>query len=171
MLSGCVSGPTPEEEIYETLEHVVSVEKDFEKQQDPLVDLEKKEKEIYDQLISLSMNDYDKIVNLADEALSIVDEREEHLQNEKESINKSKEEVEKVDSIIKEIKDADLKQEVSDLINVMEERYTSYDKLFESYSNALQLDRSLYEMFKNKDLTLEELEDQINKINDMYEQV
>ncbi|MFT4415182.1 YkyA family protein [Fredinandcohnia humi] len=171
LLLGCMGGPTPEEQIYETLEKVVSLEKEFEEQQDPLIELEKNERSLYDEILTLGMKEFDRIVQLSDEALAIVDERETRLNNEYESIKASKEEFQKVDEFIEEIKDEKVKEEADELVTLMNKRYDSYEELYSTYSEAVENDRKLYEMFKKEDLTLEELEAQINSINATYEKV
>ncbi|MEH7387824.1 YkyA family protein [Bacillus sp. JJ1521] len=171
LLMGCTGGPSPGEQIYETLEKVVTVEKDFEEQQDPLVDLEKKEKELYDQILTLGMKEFDQIVTLSNEALTIVADRETRINNEHESINASKKEFQKIDSFISEIKEDSLKEEANALVSLMNERYESYEELYSSYIEAIGHDKKLYEMFQNEKLTLDELEQQINLINGTYEKV
>ena len=171
LLMGCMGGPSPEEQIYETLEKVVSVERDFEKQQDPLVELEKKEKELYDEILTLGMKEFDQIVSLSNEALTIVADRESRINNEHESIKASKKEFQKIDSLISEIKEENVKEEADALGTLMNQRYDSYEELYSAYTEAIGHDKKLYEMFQNKDLTLEELEQQINLINETYEKV
>ncbi|MFS0823775.1 YkyA family protein [Bacillus sp. 1P02SD] len=171
LLMGCVNGPSPEEQIYEALEKVVTVEKDFEEQQEPLVELEKREKELYDEILTLGMKEFDQIVTLSKEALGIVSERETRINNEHESIKASKKEFQKVDSFISEIKEESVKEEADDLVSVMNQRYESYEELYSSYTEAIGYDKKLYEMFQNEELTLDELEQQINLINETYEKV
>jgi hypothetical protein len=168
---GCSSGPSPEEEVYETLEKVVSLEESFKDQQDPLVELEKSEKAIYDEIISLSAKDFDKIVSLSTEAISLVEERETRINNEHESIQSAKTEFETVDSHIEKIEDTDLKKEAEGLIELMNRRYTAYEELYTNYINALTYDKELYQLFQNEDLSMETLEEQINLINESYEKV
>ncbi len=170
-LAGCLDKQSPEEKMFEALEKVVSIEKGFEDQQDPLVELEKKEKEIYEQIISLGMKEYDQIVKLADEALAIADKRAEHIDKESESIDESEKEFENVDKIIDEIDDADLKKQATELQATMNERYEIHDKLYENYKQGLQYDKELYEILKDKELSFEKLEEQINKVNEVYEVV
>ncbi len=171
LLMGCKGGPSPEEKIYETLEEVVAVEKDFEEQQDPLVELEKKEKELYDEILTLGMKEFDQILTLSNEALTIVADRESKINNEHESIKASKKEFQKIDTFISEIKEDSLKEEADGLVSLMNERYGSYEELYSSYTEAIGHDKKLYEMFQNEELTLEELEQQINLINSTYEKV
>ncbi|WP_453997247.1 YkyA family protein [Bacillus nitroreducens] len=171
LLMGCMGGPSPEEQMYETLEKVVSIEKDFEEQQNPLVELEKKEKALYDEILTLGMKEFEQIVSLSNEALTVVADRETRINNEQESINASKKEFQKVESIIQEINDEKVKKEANDLVTLMNQRYDSYDELYKSYKEATQHDKKLYEMFQNEELTMEELEQQINLINETYEKV
>lgn len=171
LLSGCNTGPTPEEEIYKTLEEVVNLETSFKEQQNPLVELEKKEKELYDQIISLGMKEFDKIVTLSKEALAIVEERETRLNEENASIEVSKEKFNSVVDFIANLEDEQLKQDANQLVELMENRYTSYSTLFSNYLEAIGHDKELYTMFQNEELTLEQLEEQIKKINESYEKV
>lgn len=170
-LAGCLDKQSPEEKMFEALEKVVSIEKGFEDQQDPLVELEKKEKEIYEQIISLGMKEYDQIVKLADEALAIADKRDEHIEKEKESIDESEKEFGNVEGIIDEIEEADLKKQATELQATMKERYAIHEKLYKNYKQGLQYDKELYEMLKDKELSFEKLEEQINKVNEVYETV
>lgn len=171
LLMGCLGGPTPEEQIYETLEKVVTVEKDFEEQQNPLVELEKKEKELYDEILTLGMKEFDQIVSLSNDALAIVGDRETRINNEQKSIEASKKEFQKVDALISEIKEDSVKEEANELVSLMNERYESYEDLYTVYKEAIEHDKKLYEMFQNEELTLDELEQQITLINETYEKV
>lgn len=168
-LAGCLDRQTPEEKMFDQLEKVVSIEKVFEDQQDPLVELEKQEKKIYEEIITLGMKEYDQIVKLSDDALKIADQRNEHIDKEKESIRESEKEFKKVDAVIKEIKDSSLKKQASVLQKTMEERYEIHDVLYKNYKQGLQYDKELYEMLKDKQLSFEKLEEQINKVNKVYE--
>ncbi|CAM3757510.1 YkyA family protein [Mesobacillus thioparans] len=170
-LAGCLDKQSPEEKMFEELEKVVSIEKTFEDQQDPLVELEKKEKEIYEKIISLGMKEYDEIVKLADEALANADKRAEHIDKEKESIDESQKEFKNIDPIIEEIEDSSLKKQANELKATMNERYEIHEDLYKNYKQGLQYDKELYEMLKDKELSFDKLEEQINKVNEIYETV
>lgn len=170
-LAGCMNQPTPEEKMYEVLEKVVAAEKTFEEQQDPLVKLEKKEKELYDKIIALGMKEFDEIARLSDEASSIVEERKKRMEKEQESIQASKEEFGTLASIIEEIEDEALQDKSRELYEIMMDRYEIHDVLYEDYSKALEYDKELYTIFKKEDISLEQLEEQIAAINSMYEKI
>ncbi|MFC0270806.1 YkyA family protein [Metabacillus herbersteinensis] len=167
ILSGCM-GASPTENIYTTLEKVVTLEDTFKQQQQPLIDLEKKENELYNEIISLGMKEYDQIVSLSKEALTVVEERESRTEKESESIASAKVEFEKISSEIEKIKEEDVQEKANSLKDIMEQRYTSYEKLFDSYKIAIANDKKLYELFQNKELEFAQLEEQIVKINESY---
>jgi len=171
LLSGCINEQKPEEKVYDVLEKVVEKEKDFEKQQEPLVKLETREKQLYDKIINLGMKDFEEIKKLSDEASAIVVQRKEHMEKEQKSILASKKEFESLSPVIEEIESQKLKDRAKELQEIMMDRYKIHDTLYQDYSNALQLDKELYAMFKKEDLTLDQLENQISKINEMYEKI
>ncbi|HWO96048.1 MAG TPA: YkyA family protein [Bacillus sp. (in: firmicutes)] len=169
-LTACANS-SPQVDIYKALEEVVASEKQFSKQQQPLVELEKQEKEKYDQIISLGMKEHKKIQSLSDEALNIVKKREQRIQQEKKSMDESKAKFKEAVELIQELEEEKYKKEAEKLIVLMNKRYDSYDTLHKQYEKAVQLDRQLYEMFKKDDVKLGELEKQITTINKTYEEI
>lgn len=171
VLTGCFNKSSTVEDIHALLESVVDLEKPFEDQQDPLVTLEKQEKEIYSKIIALGMKEFDQIVSLSNEALGIVDQRQEHMQKEEKSIQASKQEFAKLEPLIEKLEDDDLKKKANELNNTMMERYKTHDALYENYMKGLEFDKELYQMFQKEDLSIDQLEGQIQKINDAYKVV
>ncbi len=171
ILSGCLNRQTPAEELFGKLEEVVQIEKTFEAQQEPLVELERKEKEIYQSIIEINMQEYDEVVRLANEAISITKKRKEHIDKEQASMQESKDEFTSVPDIIKKIDESDLKDQATALYDLMQERYRIHEELYNSYSEGLVNDTELYNLFKNEDVSIDELGEQINKVNAAYEKV
>ncbi|MGG3466505.1 YkyA family protein [Neobacillus pocheonensis] len=171
LASGCSNKKSSVEKMYDVLENVVSKEKGFEEQQEPLVSLEKKEKELYDKIIGLGMKEYDEIVKLSDEAIALANQRQEHMEKETKSMKESEKEFKKVTDIKDGLEDPALKKLANELYVIMIERYKAHDDLYTEYSEALKDDKQLYEMFKDKNLPLEDLEGQVNKLNDLYKKV
>lgn len=172
LVSGCnLFGPTPEEEIYNHLEKAVSLEEEFENQQTPLVTLEKKEQDIYNEIVKLGMAEFEKIQTLSTDAIDTVNKREEHINKEKRSLEASQVEFEKTKALIDQIENTATKEKAQELYDVMENRYKAYENLYASYMTSIKLDKELYELFKKEELTLEELEAQIKKVNDSYSDV
>lgn len=169
-LSGCM-GPSPEENIYSTLEKVVTLEDAYKEQQQPLLELEKKESDLYNEIMNLGMKEFEKVVALSKEALTLINERESKIEAEYDSIISSKEEFAAVNEEIEKIDDEKLKEKAKDLKAKMEDRYTSYENLYNTYKTSISLDKELYIMLQKEDLTLESLEAQITKVNDSYKKV
>ncbi len=171
VLSGCFTQTTSAEKIHNVLESVVSAEKGFEDQQEPLVSLEKQEKGIYDQMIGLGMKQYDQIVKLSDEAAALADQRKEHMELENKSLKKSKNKFKEVANLKDDFDDPALKKQANELYDLMMERYEAHDDLYKEYSDGIKYDKDLYGMLKNKNLPLEDLENQVNKVNQTYEKI
>lgn len=167
LLSGC-AGSSPEENIYTIFEKVVNLEDPFKKQQEPLKKLEQKESELYDEIMDIGLNDFDKVVALSNEAITVLEEREQRIEAEYESIKASKEEFTLVNNEIENIKDEKLAEKAKQIKMTMENRYSAYDSLFEAYKTSISYDKELYTMLQKSDLTMDELEAQIKKVNESY---
>ncbi|MCM3690038.1 YkyA family protein [Neobacillus niacini] len=171
LLTGCISQDSSAEKLYQVLEDVVDAEKEFEEQQEPLVELEKQEKEIYNEIMTLGMKQHEKIIMLSDEALSIIEERKNHLQLEIDSINASKSEFMKAQEVINDIKDTDQKKKAEDLSKIMKKRYQIHNRLSKEYSSALDRDKELYLMLKEESTSYDKLESHIVDLNTTYQKV
>ncbi|MDX8342933.1 MULTISPECIES: YkyA family protein [Bacillaceae] len=171
LLMGCVGGSTPEEDLYKVLEETVAKESQYVDVQKPLQESEKKEKELYSKIMDLGMKEFDQIVKLSDEALENIDRRKEYIEKERKSMNQAKDEFARAEEYMTELDSEELKKEAKKLNETMKERYQIHDELTSSYLEALSLDKELYNMFKKKDLKMEELEKQITSINEQYEKI
>ncbi|GEN55472.1 YkyA family protein [Halobacillus faecis] len=171
-LSAC-TGQSAEEQIYEHLEKAVTLEDAFREQQQPMVDLETEEQQLYEEIINLNMDQFDEIQEKSKQAASIVEERREKLELEKESIDAAKEEFDKIEPLIEDLEEenTDAKEKAEQLVETMNARYDSYQNLYGAYDEALTMDAKLYEMMQNEDLTEEQLQEQIDKINQKYNEV
>ncbi|MBI0578328.1 YkyA family protein [Neobacillus cucumis] len=171
ILSGCFNQKTPVEKIYDILEKVVEKEKGFENQQEPLVALEKKEKATYEKIIDLGMKQHDEVVKMADTAIAMADKRKRYMNEETKSILESKKTFQKIKEFKNDLKDPKLKKALDHLYQVMINRYSAHDELNKEYLNALNLDKQLYGLLKNKNLSFEDLEAKVNKVNESYQKV
>jgi chromosome segregation ATPase len=170
-LSGCSLFQSTPEKIHEVLEDVVEKEALFEEQQEPLVQLEKDEQRIYGEIMELGTKNIDDIVKKSDEAIEIVDKRKVHMENEQKSLEESEEEFKRVKPLIEKIDEKQVKNKADELYSVMTERYRTHDELYKAYTQGLEQDKNLYNMLKAEERSLGELEEQIVKINQIYEQV
>jgi FtsZ-binding cell division protein ZapB len=169
-IAGCNILPS-EPSLLSALEKLAKYEEEFHEQQKPLVELEKKEKEIYDRIMSLGMKQFGEILKLSEQALEIIEKREKRIKKEYESIQLAQKQLEEVKKEISSLSDQPIKEDASHLAQLLEKRYMTYDELYNYYQQALQLETDLYRMFQNKQLTLEQLEQQVVKINSAYDEI
>lgn len=168
-LAGCQT--KPEEKIYQILEDTVSKEKGFQNQQSPLAKLESEETAIFEQIMDLGTKDFKKVVKLSDKALLNIKERKERMDKEQASMLLSQKEFLKMKSVMTELKDQKLKDEASLLYDLMGKRYATHEMLYKAYMTGLDADQKLYELLKQKDVSLNNLEAQINATNDSFSSV
>lgn len=171
LLAGCSAESGDELEVYKALEKVADQEKQFIKEQQPMTALEDKENVLYEEILSIGMKEKEKVDEKASEALQLLDEREKHLVKEQESMQRSKEEFEKAKEKIELVKDEDIEKQANKLASLMESRYKAYDLMYASYEESVELDRELYTMFQKTNVKLNDLENQISSINEMYQKV
>ncbi|KGX88788.1 YkyA family protein [Pontibacillus litoralis] len=171
VLSGCIGGPSAAEKMYNHLEEAVTLEAAFEDQQKSMVELEKKEKKIYDEIMELGLEDLEKIKNKSDEAISFIEQREDKLKVEKESIDAAKEEFDNVKSLVEDLENETSKEKANQMIEAFQNRYDAYQQLNEKYKASLKLDQELYEMLQKEDVEKDALEKQIEQVNKSYEKV
>ncbi len=169
ILAGC-SGENAADKMYEHLEKSVELEQPFADQQEPFMKLEEEDQTIYNELIELSSDEMDQIKTLQEEALTNIDKRREMLATEKESIEAAEKEFGNISEYVPELKE-EVAAKAEEMTKVMEERFSTYYKLNEAYQNSLNEDVKLYELFVKEELTEEELTEQINTVNKLYEEV
>ncbi len=165
--AGC-SNKTPEEESYDLLEELASIEQGYEEQHQPLQKLEAEDNEIYAQIIELGMKEMDQITSLSDEAIEGIEKREELMKKEKESINQSRERFSEFDELIGKLSDEKAQKEAAELQDIMQQRYEDYDELYDLYLASLAEEKKLYELFKNENATRDQFETQIESVNKAY---
>ncbi|WP_440706529.1 YkyA family protein [Heyndrickxia oleronia] len=169
LLTGCKV--VPEEKIYDIMEQTVVKEKDFEKQQKPLTELESKEKKIFEEIMDLGMKDMEQMAKLANLALDNLKERKEKMELEQKSVIASKKEFSKIEDPIEKIESKQLKKEAQDLFQLMEKRYAFHDRLYEAYNKGIETNIQLYKLLMKKDVSMDDLENQIEITNKAYSEV
>ncbi len=167
-LSACTT-VNPAEEIYNHLEKAVSLEAGFEAQQAPLSKAENEEYELYDEILKLS--ELDEINNLVTEVEELALSRKEMIEKEKESIQEAYDEFLHINPIVETIEDEELLTLANELISTMENRFETYNELYNVYKASIDLDLELYSLVKSEDLTIEELEMMHDEVNASYMQV
>lgn len=140
VLTGCL-WKDPVESFHGSLEKIVELEEPFKQEQGSLKSLEKAESKLYEEMIRLNMDDFDRIAALSDKALKTAGKREKHLNSEKESIDEAKQEFEANKASAEKIDDQKVRKKAENAASYMEKRYKAYDSLYGAYQNAIGLDK------------------------------
>lgn len=167
-LAAC--GQTATESIHSSLEEAAEIENEgFDELQQPMLDAEEREAELYSQIVDLDMDAYDEIVELSDQAIESVNERRELLAEERESIEEGYSAFEDAASDFSELEDDNLVDLANNVQEAMDNRHASYQDLHTIYEESLDLDEQLYEMLKDEELDAETLTAHIEETNQKYE--
>lgn len=171
VLVGCNKEDNIHEKISEHLEATVEIEKTFEEHQQKIIDLEKEDEKLYNEIISLGSDDYEKVVTLAEEAITKLDERYEEVKLEKQSLEESKAEFEKIKPLMENITEEDELEQVEKMYDTMMSRYEAYNKVYDSYSESIQMTKELYTLFKEEQFDENKVYSLLTTVNDLYEEV
>lgn len=169
VLIGC-SGQSVAHDMYDHLEKTAELEQPFAEQQEDFANLENEEQDLYNQMIELSADEMDEINSLSEQALATIEERIELLTVEKESMEEAEAEFAKVKEIVGDLEE-DQQESANALIETMDQRYDTYKQINDAYAAALDHNTTLYELMMDEDLTEEELKDQVDVVNQAYDEI
>jgi hypothetical protein len=170
LLQGC-NALAPEKEILSAFEKIAKYESELNEQQTALVKLEQQQTKLYNKIMSLGMKEFPKVTQLSQDALQIIEKRKQRIQKENERIQLAKKQLKIVEENVSHLHDEKMKQNAVRLTKIIEKRYVAYDELYDHYHKALILEKQLYYLFQNQYVTLEQLQDQISKINTAYKEI
>ncbi|TSB45308.1 YkyA family protein [Alkalicoccobacillus porphyridii] len=169
LLTACSTNP--EETIYNHFEAAVEEESVFAEQQSQLQQAEEQEQEWYEEIILLGMDEYDTIVSLTEQAQESIEHRRELLEEERAGIEAGYEEASQAQDEFDSLEDQETRDLAEQVQEAMETRYESYDSIYSHYSESLDLDFELFQLLAQEDLNIDELEEQIEKVNEKYSQI
>lgn len=165
------SGASPKEKVSDHLEKTVDLEKVFEERQADINALEKKDQDLYGEIIQLSEAEFDQVEELADKAIEVIEKRQDAIDIEKESIDASKVEFQKIERLIDDLEEEKIIDKAKEMYDVMIKRYAAYEELYKAYIESLEQEEKLYILFKKEDVTQEELATHITEVNTKYEEI
>lgn len=155
--------------MYEHFEEAVKIESEIEQLQAPLIEAEEKEMEYFTEMTEIA--ELEELEKIAKEAIESAEKRKQLMDEEKEKIEASYEEFQQAILYIEDIEMEDVKEKAESLVSVMEERYRTYEQLYNYYVDSVEADLVFYEMIYDEDVTIDQLEEQLAKINELYHQI
>src|SRR5699024_5332651 len=141
LLSAC--GDSPAEKIHKNLEESVDKEETAQNSQKEIAKLEEKENEIFDQVVDLSLDDFDKIKKHSNNALENIEKR----------------------------KDKKKKKKAKEMKKQMDKSYKKYEDFNKIYADTLKDEKTLYTLLKKKDVEQKEVDKTLEKLNETYEKL
>lgn len=167
LLAGC-SHLIGKQEVLSAVQKMAAYEKDAIEEQKKLTELEQKQNALYARMMSYGFKHFTKVEQLAKEALTIIEERRKYLAGEYKAMHSGKRQLNVIKREMSGLHDEHAKQQINQFIEVAEQRYETYDKLYVQYKEMLTLEKELYILLQNKDVTAERLQQQIDRINERY---
>ncbi|MDQ0253883.1 tetratricopeptide (TPR) repeat protein [Evansella vedderi] len=161
--------PNPAEFMYEHFEEAVVIERAVEEIQVPLTEAENNEFEWYEEMLALS--DLEEIEALAAQAIESAEERRALMDEEKEIIDNAFQEFQQAIDFIEDFQDEVVKEQAEDIVRMMEERHQTYQDLYNKYMETIDMDIELYTLIYQEELTIEELQEKHDLVNEAYQQI
>lgn len=156
----------PAEVIYEHLEESAQAETEMADLQESLTAAETNEVEWYSEMLTISS--VEEIIPLADQAIESANDRRSLIENEKTLMEASLTAFQKTEPYTDDIDEENAKVHVDNLMKAMNDRYNIYLDLNEKYSQSIEEDILLYEMIKDEEVELEDLQGQHEAVNESY---
>jgi Putative cell-wall binding lipoprotein len=169
--SGCNKTIYKEQEVQQQLEKFESVDANMQEPQQELLKLEEEEKQVYEQLVALRVDEHTQMKVLTDQAKALLDQRKEMLEKERAAVQYSHQEFQQIDPFMKEVANEQAQQEWEKMKEVMGNRYSSYEELYSEYDAVLKEGGELYNVFLHSPLQVMEVENQIKKIDEKYKRL
>jgi hypothetical protein len=170
LLAGC-SHLIDKQEVLSAFQKMTAYEKDAIEEQKKLTEFEQKQNAIYARMMSYGFKHFTKVAQLAKEALMNIEEREKYVAREYKAMHSAKRQLNMAKRKTSGLHDEQIKQQINQFIEVAEQRYETYDKLYAEYREMLALEKELYILLQNKDVTSERFQRQIDRINERYQNI
>jgi Putative cell-wall binding lipoprotein len=170
LLAGC-SHLIDKQEVLSAFQKMTAYEKDAIEEQKKLMEFEQKQNAIYAHMMSYGFKHFTKVAQLAKEALMNIEEREKYVAREYKAMHSAKRQLNMAKRKTNGLHDERVKQQINQFIEVAEQRYETYDKLYAEYKEMLALEKELYILLQNKDVTAERFQRQIDRINERYQNI
>lgn len=161
--------PNPAEFMYEHFEESVTIEKAVEDLQGPLTEAENNEFEWYEEMLSLT--ELEEIEELAEQAIQSAEERRALMNEEKEIIDNAYEEFQLAREFVEDFEEEEVRDKAESVMAIMDERYETYQDLYDKYIETIDMDIELYTMLYEEELTVEELQEKHESVNAAYREI
>ncbi|MFS0824342.1 YkyA family protein [Bacillus sp. 1P02SD] len=165
ILNGCQSDNKQATKIQKILEKSAVFENDFATTQTKLFETRENAQLLYNDLISLDINDKEVINQKIDEANTYIEKQQKLLEAAEKNFHKAYNKVLTIEKNIKKIKNEDKRNQALKLLTIMNERKKLLNTFFELYNENLDSQNSFYNSLGENIFRIENLDEPINEIN------
>jgi chromosome segregation ATPase len=159
------------EEVLSAFQKIAKYESSVVEQQEKLNELEQKQNQLYDRIMSYGMKRFTMVAQLSKESLELIEERDKHIEKEYKAIQSAKQQINTIKKKIDQLHDENIRRQINRLVNIAEKRCETYDNLYLHYKEMLSLEKELYILLQNKYVGPEQLQQQINLMNEQYKEL
>ncbi|MGE6202962.1 YkyA family protein [Guptibacillus hwajinpoensis] len=168
IVSGCHEAEKRAGHIYQSLEESAKIEKEFAEQHLATVKAGQEEQALYKEIISLEMDQEEQVTQDTRDAQDFNTKEKQYLHESKKKFDQAYENFSQIKSPVSHIKDSDVKEEVTIVVELMEKRRELFESYYDHYLEVLKLNGQFYEQLQNEELNISEMSQQIKKINENY---
>ncbi|WP_085522729.1 YkyA family protein [Tuberibacillus sp. Marseille-P3662] len=169
LVGGCHHDQKQVESIHHDLKQSAQIEKTFAENQETLGKVNRKEHNLYKTIISLNVNQTDKIQSAIKKAQKYNKKQQQALKTAKKHFKQAFTEVSSMEPVVEKINDTKQKKAASKVVELMEKRHHLYQSYNKKYSHALALNHDFYKQLAKQEYKVSELDQQIEEINHVYD--
>lgn len=169
LVVACSDKGNIEDDIHQTLSDIVSAEKGIDELQQNINTYAENEKDYYDQIISLPVEDHDQLENLIEQAEKELANSEETIKTIQEQLIESKEMIALLPEYTDELDSTEKQNAYKDLYDLTDKRANTLDMYYSTYLEALQTSNELYQLILTDGLQANSVYDSIEAVNDIYD--
>jgi len=168
-LVSCQSDEKEAENIQDKLNEAAVYEENFQDNQESLEAYRDKEQSIYEDIIQGDIQERDAILEQADEGKTCLKKQNELVIEGQDYMEKAYETSTSIKSNIEQIEDKQEQDQAAELLNVIKERKGEIESYFDLYEDQLHTLYMFYEALESDDVPLDDMSQQIDKVNDTNE--
>jgi hypothetical protein len=170
-LVGCQTGYSQQNLINSKLKELAKIEKLFERENEAIQELEMKELEEYERIISFKEKQAFKRIKTAKRAIELLNARKEKLKIESNHLHRSDLVIYELININIHTRDKGLKKKIDSLVLSRKKRIKIYDELNTLFLQAIKNERQLYKELSKEKIGSNKVKKYTRKTNTIYKKV
>lgn len=169
LLAGCHDDQKQAENTHHHLKKSAEMEKTFAENEEKLSTIHNKEQSLYEKIISLNVDQTQKIQSAVQKAQKYNRKQKHVLQKAEQHFKQAFNTAAEIKSAVKKINDTKQKKTAAKILHLMKKRHNFYQSYHKAYNRLLTLNDTFYKKMAKQKYKVSQLDQQIKKINHEYE--